>query len=54
VPGPSAYNDTGFFSGWIDLAHVKFSMLVWTVAWFVATPLWMERKGEGLNAAKEE
>jgi hypothetical protein len=36
-----------FFAGRIDLAQVKFWMLVWTVAWFVATPLWMERKVKG-------
>lgn len=36
-----------FFADRIDLAQVKFWMLVWTVAWFVATPIWMERKVKG-------
>lgn len=36
-----------FFAGRIDLVQVKFWMLVWTVAWFVATPIWMDRKVKG-------
>jgi hypothetical protein len=36
-----------FFAGRIDLAQVKFWMLIWTVAWFVATPIWMDRKVKG-------
>ena len=36
-----------FFAGRIDQAQVKFWMLVWTVAWFVATPIWMDRKVKG-------
>jgi hypothetical protein len=32
-----------FFAGWIDLDATKWWMLAATVAWFVATPLWMER-----------
>jgi hypothetical protein len=33
-----------FFAGRIDLDATKGWMLVATVAWFVATPLWMDRK----------
>ena len=33
-----------FFSDRLDLDHVKTWMLAATVLWFVATPLWMERK----------
>jgi hypothetical protein len=33
-----------FFAGRLDLAQVKTWMLVSTVAWFAATPLWMERE----------
>jgi hypothetical protein len=33
-----------FFRGSLDLDQVKLWMLVSTVAWFVATPLWMDRK----------
>jgi len=36
-----------FFGGRIDLAQVKSWMLIWTVAWFVATPIWMDRKVRG-------
>jgi len=36
-----------FFAGRIDLAQVKSWMLVWTVAWFVATPIWMDRRARG-------
>jgi len=36
-----------FFAGRIDLDQVKSWMLVWTVAWFVATPLWMDRQVKG-------
>ncbi len=32
-----------FFGGQIDLQATKVWMLVATVAWFVATPLWMSR-----------
>jgi hypothetical protein len=32
-----------FFVDKIDLASMKSWMLVATVAWFVATPLWMDR-----------
>lgn len=34
-----------FFTGHLDLDQVKRWMLAATLAWFVATPLWMERKG---------
>jgi hypothetical protein len=32
-----------FFAGRIDLDSMKSWMLVATVAWFAATPLWMDR-----------
>ena len=32
------------FVGRIELDQVKVWMLVSTVAWFIATPLWMEHK----------
>ena len=32
-----------FFAGSIELPQMKTWMLVATVAWFVATPLWMDR-----------
>jgi hypothetical protein len=35
-----------FFFGRLDLDQVKAWMLAATVVWFVATPLWMDRKGE--------
>ncbi len=34
-----------FVGGSLELAQVKTWMLVGTIVWFVATPLWMERKG---------
>jgi hypothetical protein len=33
-----------YYGQGIDLAQVKLWMLVATVAWFVATPIWMEHK----------
>ena len=36
-----------FVAGRIDLAQVKLWMLIWTIAWFVATPIWMDRKVSG-------
>ncbi len=33
-----------FFAGRMDLDAAKGWMLVATVAWFVATPVWMDRK----------
>ena len=33
-----------FFSGTLDLPQVKLSMTLSMVAWFVATPLWMEHE----------
>lgn len=33
-----------FFSGRMTLDQVKFWMLVATVCWFVAAPMWMEHK----------
>jgi hypothetical protein len=35
-----------FFHGTIDITQMKLWMLVATVAWFVATPLWMGRDKE--------
>jgi hypothetical protein len=35
-----------FFADRMTLDAVKLWMLVATVAWFVATPLWMERSSE--------
>jgi hypothetical protein len=32
-----------FFTGHMDLAATKWWMLVATVVWFVATPIWMDR-----------
>ena len=32
-----------FFTGAIDLASAQLGMLIATVAWFVATPIWMDR-----------
>jgi hypothetical protein len=32
-----------FFAGRIDLDSTKWWMLAATVAWFAATPLWMDR-----------
>ncbi len=32
-----------FFAGRMDLDATKLWMLVATVAWFAATPLWMDR-----------
>ena len=32
-----------FFAGRMDLETMKWAMLVATVAWFAATPLWMKK-----------
>ncbi len=32
-----------FFTGRVDLDATKLWMLVATVAWFAATPIWMDR-----------
>lgn len=32
-----------FFTGHMDLDATKLWMLVATIAWFAATPLWMDR-----------
>jgi hypothetical protein len=32
-----------FFAGRMDIETMKWAMLVATVAWFAATPLWMKR-----------
>lgn len=36
-----------FLVGRLELADMKLWMLVATAVWFVATPLWMERKATG-------
>jgi TM2 domain-containing membrane protein YozV len=36
-----------FFSGAMELATMKGWMLAATVLWFIATPLWMDRKVKG-------
>ena len=33
-----------FYCQGLDLAQVKLLMLAFTVAWFLATPTWMEHK----------
>lgn len=33
-----------YFAGAIDLNAVKWTALVGTIGWFIATPLWMSRK----------
>jgi hypothetical protein len=33
-----------YFTGRVDLDDVKFWMLISTIAWFAATPIWMERE----------
>lgn len=35
----------GFYLNRIDLDAVKLWMLAATIAWFAATPFWMDRKG---------
>ena len=32
-----------FFAGRMDIEAMKWAMLVATIAWFAATPLWMKR-----------
>ena len=32
-----------FFAGRMDIEAMKWAMLVATVAWFAATPLWMKK-----------
>jgi hypothetical protein len=32
-----------FFAGRMDIETMKWAMLAATVAWFAATPLWMEQ-----------
>ena len=36
-----------FFTDRVDLAQTQRWLLVWTIVWFVATPLWMEHKATG-------
>jgi hypothetical protein len=33
-----------YFLGMIELDSVKWTALVGTIGWFIATPLWMSRK----------
>lgn len=35
-----------YLSGHVDLTQTKTAMLVATIVWFVATPLWMGREPE--------
>jgi hypothetical protein len=35
-----------FYCQWMELAQVKSWMFVFTVVWFLATPVWMEYKVE--------
>jgi hypothetical protein len=35
-----------FMSGSMNLSQMKTWMLVATVVWFIATPVWMDRKSE--------
>jgi hypothetical protein len=35
-----------FYGECLELSQVKLWMLVFTVVWFLATPVWMERKTE--------
>jgi hypothetical protein len=42
-----------FFAGKMDLDRVKLWMLIATVAWFAATPLWMGREKSGAAAPQE-
>ena len=35
-----------YFSGNMELATVKWLLIVASVVWFVATPFWMDRKKE--------
>jgi hypothetical protein len=42
-----------YFTGAITLGAVKWSALVGTIAWFVATPLWMSR-GLPVDASEVE
>lgn len=32
-----------FFAGRVDIEAMKWAMLVATIAWFAATPLWMRK-----------
>lgn len=43
-----------FFMGPMDLDTTKRWMLVATIAWFVATPLWMDRQEEGARVNPPE
>ena len=40
-------------AGRLDLSTMKWWMLVATAAWFVATPLWMEREEASSGAASK-
>ena len=43
-----------FFVGTISLDHAKLWMLIVTIGWFIATPVWMGRKAAApaANAAE--
>lgn len=38
-----------FLSGSLDLAQTKLAMLIATVIWFIATPLWMGQPPQQLE-----
>ena len=40
-----------FFAGMMELDRVKWLMMAATVAWFIATPLWMGREEKNQQAA---
>lgn len=43
-----------FFMGHIDLDATKWWMLVATIAWFAATPIWMDRQEEAVPVIPPE
>lgn len=43
-----------FFAGAIGLDRAKLLMLIVTIGWFIATPLWMGRKAETPAASGAE
>ena len=43
-----------FFMGSVDVDAMKRWMLAATIAWFVATPLWMDRQEEGVRVNPPE
>lgn len=41
-----------FFTNRMDLDATKLWMLIATLAWFIATPLWMDRQAEGASDSR--